>query len=293
MSKFAEALNSGRFVITCELNPPKGADLRPLYNHANEIRKSVEAFNITDSAGARMTMAPLSVAHLLLDRGIEPILQVTCRDRNRLALQSELLAASSLGVTNVLCMSGDHPSGGDHPEAKAVFDLDGISLLRSVSSLNAGSDLSGNALRGSPNFFAGAVVNPGAANLDEEIRRMEQKIEAGASFFQTQAVYEPESFEKFMNAAHNFNVPILAGIIVLKSSRMARNLNANLPGVHVPGHIIDELESADDVPSKSVEVSGRIIRDVREMCAGVHIMAIGWESRVPSIVSAAGLDGNH
>lgn len=293
MSKFAEALNSGRFVITCELNPPKGADLRPLYKHADEIRKSVEAFNITDSAGARMAMAPLSVAHLLLDRGIEPILQVTCRDRNRLALQSELLAASSLGVTNVLCMSGDSPTGGDHPEAKAVFDLDGISLLRSVSSLNAGSDLSGNALRGSPNFFAGAVVNPGAANLDEEIRRMEQKIEAGASFFQTQAVYELESFEKFMNAAHNFNVPILAGIIVLKSSKMARNLNANLPGVHVPDHIIDELESADDVPSKSVEVSGRIIRDVREMCTGVHIMAIGWESRVPSIVSAAGLDRNH
>lgn len=293
MSKFAEALNSGQFVVTCELNPPKGTDLRPLYKHADEIRKSVEAFNITDSAGARMAMAPLSVAHLLLDRGIEPILQVTCRDRNRLALQSELLAASSLGVKNLLCMSGDSPTGGDHPEAKAVFDLDGISLLRSVRSLNAGSDLSGNALRGSPNFFAGAVVNPGASNLDEEICRMEQKIEAGASFFQTQAVYELKSFEKFMNAAHNFNVPILAGIIVLKSSKMARNLNANLPGVHVPDHIIDELESADDVPSKSVEVSGRIIRDVREMCAGVHIMAIGWESRVPSIVSAAGLDRNH
>ncbi len=288
MSKFAEALSSGRFVITCELNPPKGVDLGPLYDKADALQATVEAFNVTDSAGANMTMAPLSVAHLLLDRGIEPILQVTCRDRNRLALQSELLAASSLGVANLLCMSGDPPGRGDHPEAKAVFDLDGIELLQSVSSLKGGSDLAGNALRGTPDFFPGAVVNPGASDLDAEVRRMEQKIEAGASFFQTQAVYEPESFEAFMNAVRSFNVPILAGLIVLKSARMARNLNANLPGVHVPDHIIDELEGADDVPSKSVEVSGRIVREVRGMCAGVHIMAIGWESRVPAIVAAAG-----
>ena len=179
MSNLADALKSGKFVVTTELNPPKGTTLGPLFNKAERLRGVVDAFNLTDSHSSRMSMAPLAVGHLLLERGIEPILQLTCRDKNRIALQSDLLGADALGISNVLCMSGDHPSAGDHPDAKPVFDLDAIALLRAISSLQSGEDLGGKELKGSPSFFAGAVVNPGAPDLDKELRRMEQKIEAG------------------------------------------------------------------------------------------------------------------
>ena len=291
MSKLAEALSSGRFVVTCELNPPKGVDLDSLYEKAETLKGMVEAFNITDSAASRMTMAPLAVSHLLLDRGIETILQITGRDRNRIALQSELLAAGALGITNLLCMSGDPPGGGDHPDAKAVFDLGAVELLRATQSLQSGTDIAGNALKGTPGFFAGAVANPGAPDLDKEIQRMEEKAEAGAAFFQTQAVYDPRSFEGFMNAAQRLNVPILAGLIILKSANMARNLNANLPGVHVPDDIITAMESADNRQDESVQISARIINEIKHMCSGAHIMAIGWESRIPQILQAVGING--
>ena len=291
MSNFTKALDSGRSLITCELNPPKGTDLRPMWKKAGLLDGWVDAFNITDSASSRMTMAPIAVAHLLQDRGFEPILQITCRDRNRLALQSELLAASALGVRNILCMSGDPPGAGDHPDAKTVFDIDAIGLLRAVEALKSGSDMAGNELKGVPEINPGAVVNPGAEDLDKELRRMEDKVRAGAAFFQTQAVYDPVAFEGFMSAARRFNVPILAGLIVLKSARMARNLNANLPGVHVPKGIVDEMENAKSRQDKSVEISARIIREIRPMCQGVHIMAIGWESKVPLILEAAGVSG--
>jgi 5,10-methylenetetrahydrofolate reductase len=291
MSNFSEALDSGRSLVTCELNPPKGVDLGPVFEKAGLLEGWVDAFNVTDSASSRMTMAPIAVAHLLQDRGFEPILQVTCRDRNRLALQSEVLAASALGIGNVLCMSGDPPGAGDHPDAKTVFDIDAIGLLRAVEALKSGSDMAGNDLRGVPEINAGAVANPGAEDLDKEMRRMEDKVKAGARFFQTQAVYDPRAFEGFVSAARRFNVPILAGLIVLKSARMARNLNASLPGVHVPKGIVDEMENAKSRQDKSVEISARIIREIRPMCRGVHIMAIGWESKVPLILEAAGVSG--
>ena len=292
MSRFAEALDSHRFVVTCELNPPKGVALEPLFEKAQMLTGMVDAFNITDSAASRMTMAPIGVAHLLQDKGIETILQITGRDRNRLALQSELLAAHALGIGNVLCMSGDPPGGGDHPDAKAVFDLDGVGLLRAIKSMQLGSDIGGNELQGVPAFRSGAVANPGAPDLDVEVQRMEEKIEAGASFFQTQAVYDPAAFERFANAAQKFGIPILAGMIVLKSGNMARNLNANLPGVFVPDDMIAELDGADSRAQKSVEISARVIGEIRDMCAGVHIMAIGWERRIPQILEAAGLKTN-
>ena len=289
MSKFAEALKSGRFVVTAELNPPKGTDLSALFEKAEVLKERVNAFNLTDSASSLMTMVPLAAAHLLLDRGIEPILQVTCRDRNRIALQSDLLGANALGVPNLLCMSGDSPSAGDHPDAKPVFDLDAIVLLRAIAKLQSGEDLGGSKLKGAPSFYVGAVANPGASDIDKERRRMEEKIEAGAEFFQTQAVYDPIAFERFMNAVQGYNVPILAGFILLKSANMARNLNANLPGVFVPEEIVREMDDAEDRRQKSVEVAGRIIKQIRSMCQGVHIMAIGWESRIPQVLQAAGI----
>lgn len=289
MSNLSESLNSNRFVVTCELNPPKGTELDPLYDKADSLKNLVTAFNLTDSAGSRMTMAPIAVAHHLIGRGIEPILQITGRDRNSLAIQSELLAASSLGITNVLCMSGDPPGTGDHPNAKAVFDLDSPGLLKAIATLKSGTDISGNELNGSPILHAGAVANPGSTNLDKEMQRMEEKIEAGAKFFQTQAVYDLSAFDRFMKSAQKFNVPILAGLIVLKSAKMALNLNANLPGVLVSDDIIHEMEQAENRKGKSVEISARIIRQVQNICNGVHIMAIGWESIVPHILESAGI----
>ena len=290
MSKLAEALKSGRFVVTAELNPVKGTDTAVLLDKADKLRDAVDAFNLTDSHSSRMTMSPMAAAHLLLDRGVEPILQITCRDRNRIALQSDLLGAHALGVSNVLCMSGDDPTAGDHPDAKPVFDLEAIALLRAIALLQTGRDLGGSRLKGTPTFFAGAVVNPGAPDLDKEMRRMEDKIEAGASLFQTQAVYDPEAFEGFMRRARKFDVSIIAGLILLKSGDMARKLNASLPGFSVPDAIIAELDDATDRRQKSAEITARIVRAIRPMCDGVHLMALGWESLIPQILESAGIE---
>ena len=289
MQTFSEVLKSGRFVVTSELNPPKGTDLSILFRHAEALNGMVDAFNVTDSAGANMTMAPFAAAHIMLDRGIEPILQVTGRDRNRIALEGEILAASALGITNILCMSGDPPGRGDHPDAVGVFDLRAETLLDAVKSMNSGADMYGNELKGTPSIFAGAVANPGADDVDHELARMEEKVRRGAAFFQTQAVYDAAAFEKFMETARGFGVPVLAGMIVLKSARMARFLNDKLPGVSVPQSIIDEMDSARDRPAAGVQITARLIREVRDMCDGTHIMAIGWESRIPAILAAAGL----
>ena len=289
MQTFSESLKSGKFVVTTELNPPKGTDLRRLFREADALSGMVDAFNLTDSPGANMTMAPIAVAHLMRDRGIEPILQVTGRDRNRIALEGEILAAAALGVTNVLCMSGDPPGRGDHPDAVGVFDLRAETLLEAVSAMNSGTDMYGNDLRGSPSILAGAVANPGADDLDIELARMEEKVRMGASFFQTQAVYDAETFETFMETARGFGVPVLAGMIILKSARMARFLDANLPGVSVPDGIIEEMDSAATPAETSIEITSRLIRDVRDMCDGTHIMAIGWESRIPEILERSGL----
>ena len=287
MPTLSELLQSDKFVITSELNPPKGTDLAPLLDKAQSLRGVVDAFNLTDSHTARMSMSPIAAAHMLANSGIEPILQLTCRDRNRIALQADALAAAALGARNILTMTGDHPGGGDHPHAKPVFDIDSTALLRTLSGLSDGADMSGAALSGSPDLFVGAVVNPGAADVDGELRRMEQKIEAGARFFQTQAVYDAAAFERFIRRAERFGAPILAGCIMLKSANMARNLNANVPGISVPDALIRELDAAADRRRASAAIAARIIRDIRPMCQGAHIMAIGWEALIPEVVDAS------
>ena len=289
MSRLSESLDRNAVTVTAELNPPKGTDLGGLFSAAEPLRQHIAAFNLTDSAASRMTMAPLAVAHLLCDRGIESTLQIAGRDRNRLAIQADMLAAHALGVENIVCMTGDPPSGGDHPDAKPVFDLGAEDILRAASSLEAGKDLAGNALKDRPRFYRGAVTNVAVPDLGKEVARMEAKIASGAQFFQTNAVYEPATFERFMERCETFQVPILAGIIVLKSARQARYMTERIPGVVVPDRLVDELARASNPAEASVRAASDIVREVAPMCHGVHIMAIGWERHIPDILEAAGL----
>ena len=287
--KLTEAFKSGKFVITSEIGPPKGVDVATMLEDAELLHGRVDAINITDQQSSVMRLGSLATCKLLKERGIEPILQVTCRDRNRIALQSDLLSAHVLGVRNVLCLTGDYVSLGDHPQAKPVFDLDSVSLLRTAVRLREGKDLAGNELQGNPDFCLGAVVPPCADPLEPQIIKMEKKVQAGAEFFQTQAVYEPEKFEQFMNQVKHLKVPVMLGIVLLKSAGMAKFMNKNVAGVHVPESLIQEMDKAEDRAKKSIEIAARLIKEMKDMCQGVHIMPIGWEKRVPAVLDAAGL----
>jgi 5,10-methylenetetrahydrofolate reductase len=289
---FCEKIKANAFVVTSEIGPPKGTNITTCLHDADIIKDRVAAVNVTDIQSSVMRVGSMAICRLLKERGIEPILQMVCRDRNRLALQSDLLSASVLGIENVLCLTGDHPVLGDHPESKPVFDLDSISLLQVATGLTRGYDMKGNKLDGSPKFFLGAVVTPCAEPLEPQIIKMEKKIKAGAQFFQTQAVYEPNRFEKFMKIASQFNVPVLAGIVVLKSVGMAKFMNANVAGVYVPDELITELKK-DPAKTKSgetgIEIAARLIKEFKPMCQGIHIMPLGWDDKVPTILERAGL----
>jgi len=283
---------AGKFIITTEVGPPKGTDITELEEAAEVLRGRVDAANVTDQQSSVMRLGSLPVCHMLKDKGLDPVFQITCRDRNRLALQSDLLSAWVLGVENVLAITGDLPALGDHPQAKPVYDLDSVQLLEVIRGLNEGHDMAGNELKGKPSLFPGAVVNPGAnteAALELQLIKMGKKIKAGARFFQTQAIYEPESFAKFMKRAEGFKTPVLAGIIPLKSAGMARFMNKNVAGVFVPEELIERMANAEDRVKTSIEITAELIKQLKGMCQGVHLMAIGWEKKVPLVLDAAGL----
>jgi len=286
---FQESLAAGKFVITSEIGPPKGTHIQEMMADAELLRGRVAAINVTDLQSSVMRLGSLAVCHLLQEKGLEPIFQVTCRDRNRLALQADLLSASVLGIKNVLALTGDYASLGDHPQAKPVFDLDSVSLLGVIKKLETGTDMVGNALQGAPKFLSGAVVNPGGNPVEAQVIKMEKKIRAGASFFQTQAVYDLGAFEKFMKRVTPFKVPVLAGIILLKSAGMARFMNKNVAGVFVPEPLIQKMAKAEDRVKTSIEIGAELIRELKGMCQGVHIMPIGWESKVPALLDSARL----
>ena len=293
VSLFKKALESGKFVVTSEVAPPKGANLEKTAHHIELLKGKVDAINITDHQSSIMRFPSLGGALLVKEMGGEPILQMTCRDRNRLALQADLLFASSRGINNILCLTGDSILMSDHKEAKGVFDLDSSQLLAAIRGMEKGKDLGGNDLEGSVSFCVGAIVTPEANPIEPQLIKFEKKIEAGAEFIQTQAVYDLDNFKKFMDYAGQFPVKILAGIILLTSAPMARFMNKNVAGVVVPLALIDEMEAAPKGRKleKGVEIAGRMIRRIKEekMCDGVHIMAIGKEELVPDIMSMAGL----
>ena len=293
VSAFKKALDSGKFVVTSEVAPPKGTHLDKMAHHIDLLKDRVDAMNVTDHQSSVMRFPSLGGALLVKEMGGEPILQMTCRDRNRLALQADLLFAYQRGIRNVLCLTGDSVIFGDHKEAKGVFDLDSSQLVAAIRRMEKGEDLGGNKLEGDLSFCAGAIVTPEANPLEPQLIKFEKKIEAGAEFIQTQAVYDLDHFTKFMEYARQFPVKILAGIILLTSAPMARFMNKNVAGVNVPQALIDEMAAAPKgrALDKGVEIAGRMIRRIRDekMCDGVHIMAIGKEELVPDIMAAAGL----
>jgi methylenetetrahydrofolate reductase (NADPH) len=277
-------------VVTAEIGPPKGVEVRDALEVAELLKGRADAANVTDQQSSVMRLGSLALCHLLKERGLEPIFQVTCRDRNRIALQSDLLSAYVLGIENVLCLTGDHVTLGDHPGAKPVFDLDSVSLLMAARTLQGGYDLAGKELTGRPGFFLGAVVTPGYEPLELQVIKMERKVKAGAQFFQTQAVYEPQKFERFMEQVKYLGVPVMVGIVLLRSARMARFMNVNVAGVHVPDSLIQEMERARNREArvqKSIEIAVRLIKQMKDLCQGVHIMALGWERLIPAVLDAA------
>ncbi len=288
-----EKFSSGEFVVTAEIGPPKGINIDHVVDEAKQYLSGITAVNVTDNQSSVMRMGSLATCKVLKDNGLTPIFQMTCRDRNRLALQSDLLSAAMFGIQNILCLTGDHTKMGDHPQAKPVFDLDSVSLLRTVRCLEEGHDLAGNDLVGeAPKFAKGAVVSPCSDSLDAQLAKMERKVMAGADYFQTQAVYEPEKFIKFMEKAKQFGKPVQLGIVIPKNAGMCKFMNKNVAGIHIPDDMIEEL-AADKERAKAgitgSEIAARIIRDCKDYCQGVHIMAMGWEAKVPDILKMAGI----
>jgi methylenetetrahydrofolate reductase (NADPH) len=286
-TRFAE----GRFLVTGEVGPAKGASAVDVLEGAALMASTVDAVNVTDNQSAVMRLGSLAVSHLIKQKGIEPVFQLTCRDRNRIALQSDLLSAAVLGIENVLCITGDHMVLGDHPEAKKVFDLDSVQLLAVAKGLNEGRDLAGHEVEDLPDLCLGAVVNPGSDDVEMQLLKMQKKIEAGAEFFQTQAVFDPDVFARFMERAHKLGTPVMVGIVPLKSAGMAKYMNTSVAGVNVPDRIIDRMKQTakEDRKKVSVEIAAELTRKMKGMCQGVHLMPLGWDDVVPGIVEAAEL----
>jgi len=298
MSQLEERLKAGEFVVTGEIGPPKGTNVAHGLEEAEHFLKGkVVAVNVTDNQTAVMRVGSLAVCRLLFERGIEPVFQMVCRDRNRIALQSDALSAAVLGIENVLALTGDHVVMGDHREARPVHDLDSVGLLQALARLEAGSDLgadfkgNSNQLDGNPKFFKGCCVTPCGKNPQAQIIKLEKKVEAGAQFVQTQAVYDPATFERFMAGMRHLKVPVLVGIVVLKSAGMAKYMNRSVPGVQVPDAIIKQLADApkEDLKKVSTEIAARLVREMKPMCQGAHLMTLGWDDLVPGIIAQAGL----
>ncbi len=290
---FKNALDSGKFTVTAEVGPPKGTDIKKILHEAEELKGKVDALNVTDNQSAVMRISSVSFCRLLLEMGHEPILQMTCRDRNRIGLQSDLLGASILGIKNVLCMTGDHPNAGDHKEAKPVYDIESVQLLQVVDAMNNGKDMMGNEMKGGTEFYQGAVVTPEANPIEPQMMKFEKKVDAGANFFQTQAIYDIDKFKDFMANARKFPVKILAGLVLLKSAGMANFMNKFVPGITVPQELIDELKEAgkEKALEAGIDIMARHIKQLKDdnVCDGVHIMAIGAEDKVTAIMERAGL----
>ncbi len=292
---FRERLKTKDFIITAEAGPVKGSNTQKMIEHIELLKDKIDGLNVTDNQSAVMRYPSLGTCLLIKEHGGEPILQITCRDRNRLAIQADLLFAYSRGINNVLCLTGDSVDVGDHKEAKPVFDLDSAQLIHLVHTLNSGKDMVENELDGKVDFCIGTSATPSADPIEPQLIKFQKKLDAGVDFVQTQAIYDLNEFKRFMEQARKMDkkVKILAGMVLLVGAKMAAYMNENVPGVFVPQDLIDELSKAPKGKGilKGIEIAGRLIRQIKEekICDGVHIMAIGREERVPDILEAAGL----
>ncbi len=289
MSRLRDALERGEFVITGEIAPPLGTDLSAMLRSAREMAPYCHALNVTDNQGAALHLSSLGGAHALLEAGIEPVWQQTCRDRNRLALESDLLTAWTLGVRNVLIVTGDDPRMGDHPQARGVFDLDSTQLLEVATGMNDGHDMLGRELSGGTGFFIGAAFFPEAEPWDIQRTRAERKVAAGARFFQTQAVMNVDAFARAADALRPTGVKIIAGVLLLKSARVVKFINERLAGLEVPDDIAERIERASDPMREAVALATEQVRALREIADGVHIMPLGADAAFGEIVKGAGL----
>ena len=283
---FKEKLKSTQFLVTGEVTSPKGVDTVLALESMRQIRGFVDAINVTDNQCATLHMSSLAFSRLVIDNGYpDPVMQMTCRDRNRLGLQADLLGAAALGIPNILVMSGDHPKCGDHPTAKAVYDLDSVQLLKTIDQMKKGYSLSGNILSKAPDFCVGVVSN---ADPDErlQIMKLEKKLSFGVDFIQTQAVFDIEKFKEFLELADT-DVAVLAGIIPLRSAQMARYMNANVPGISVPDEICERVDNATDPVAEGVAIAAELIEQLKPVCRGIHMMPIGTHTNTEKILKKA------
>ncbi len=283
MSKLSDRLARGEKIITAELCPPKGTDFSAFIKNAIAVKDFITSYNVTDNQRSVMRTTPLVASMMLIREGLEPIYQITCRDRNRLAIQSDLLGAAAIGVENVLALTGDHVSSGEYKPAKSVFDLDSVQLLYTMTVLEKGIDLSEKKLKGTPSFFPGAAVNPAASNVEIHIWRMQEKIRMGAKFFQTQVLFDRQVLSDFMTATKPLNTKIIAGVVLVKSAKMARFMNDNVPGLVIPEWVIKELSSTEHEVEAGIKIAAHLVKEFLNIADGVHIMAVHEEHRLPEI----------
>ena len=284
MSRLRQLLEAGEFVVTGEVAPPRGTDLSGMHASVDLLAPYCHALNVTDNQGASLHLSSLAASKAILDRGIEPIFQQTCRDRNRLALQSDLLAAWSFGLENVLVVTGDDPRAGDHPDAKGVFDMDSTQLTQVLVGMNAGRDMTGRELKGGTDFFIGGAMFPEAEPWDVQLARTEQKIEAGVRFFQTQAIFDMAKLERAVEALRPLGVKIIAGVLVLRSPRVIDFINNHLAGLMVPDAIADRIRSAEDPAEEGIRLATEQVREIRDIADGVHVMPLGLDRAVGRIL---------
>lgn len=290
MSLLREKLSYNEFVITAEITPPKGPDTARFIEKLIELKPLVDAVNFTDNPSAKMKLCSLAACKISLEIGIEPVFQMTCRDRNRIAIQSDLLGAHALGIRNLLVMTGDHPIWGDHKEAKPVYDIDSSILVKLVNNLNVGLDIYGNKLNGETDFYVGAVINPNCEPLMPQLMRFEQKLQMGAKFFQTQMIFEIERLEKFIEYASKFNdIKVIVGVIIIKNKKMLKYIAEKVPGVVVPNWLIEKvmIMSEDDIEKFGIEYASDLILEImdRQLASGVHIMAISRAEEVKKLLN--------
>lgn len=288
---FKRAVQAGEFIVTAEVAPPKGGDPTHMIQMAATLKGRVHAVNVTDGSRAMLRMSSLMASVILSQNGIEPICQVACRDRNRIGLQADLMGAHALGIHNILALTGDPVKAGDHADAKAVFDLEAVRLLQLIRKMNQGVDCNEKPLTdGALDLFVGAAVDPQCKSLSSLQSRFERKIEAGAQFFQSQLITDFDLLEKFMDTiAAGYKKPILAGIFLLKSAKNAQFINRCVPGVNIPEHIIDRLAKAKDPFEEGIKIAAEQVQIARQLCQGVHMMAVKREDAIASILDLAGV----